>query len=115
MGKFASVHDLPGGEQLLICIVCQTNEMPYFQVSTEIHGKQTSINMPVEIQLDESRDNSSASFPTEELRVMALNYMQTISDEDVINVRKMMVSELARQKKEAEKGAAMAITEEIIV
>lgn len=95
MGKFASVYDLPGGEQLLVCVVHVSGEEPFYQISTEINGKQVSMEMP--LQLKEVPDVKKPTHVA--MKAMAIDYLDEMPQENVLALRKMMVVEVNKQAK----------------
>lgn len=94
MGKFAAVYDIPGGEQMLVCVVHTDGQEPFFQVSTEIHGVQTSINMPVTLHDDDDERKASRL----QLKDIAIATLEDMTMENLLQLRKMMVAELLKQQ-----------------
>jgi len=96
MGKFAAVYDLPGDEQLLICVVAARGQEPFFQMSTEIHGVQTSVNMPITTK--EGNSDKLVNLKHAELKELGVAYLEQMTNENLIHLRVMMVRALAEQQ-----------------
>ena len=90
MANFAALYPLPGGEQLLVCLVTEHVLGPYVQYITEVHGNLVSANVPL-LEKTEVGDYLKRLSAIEEARQMIGN----LDEETVKTIRRRFVSDLA--------------------
>ena len=90
MANFAALYQLPGGEQLLVCLVTEHVLGPCVQYITEVHGSLVSANVPL-LEKTEVGDYLKRLSAIEEARQMIGN----LDEETVKTIRRRFVSDLA--------------------
>ena len=90
MANFAALYQLPGGEQLLVCLVTEHVLGPCVQYITEVHGNLVSANVPL-LEKTEVGDYLKRLSAIEEARQMIGN----LDEETVKTIRRRFVSDLA--------------------
>jgi len=100
VGKFAAVYPLPGGEQLLAMVAYNApGKEPEIWYVTEIMGEQVTITVPVRME-----DGKPFSSPREAV-VSAAAAITSMTDADVLAVRKYMVKRVTGQEATTDKEA----------